>query len=602
MRKNGECSSGFHPCSNDHLNLEAFIDRLVLEYKLLKASARHFAFAVSFIATVLWIGVMQSSSEVLAFRKNIESGLNLGYITTANSVEDSLSWFNSSCIPALQSQFSSLNDSTYPFVLVWPQVEVTNDYTISNFSCESHICVSEENEITWTNVSGSLDIPAPSSVSAIEVVFVLYYPQAVSAGLISIYVTDSGGSYSLSIHQPWQRRILQLYLGGVCLSLSLISMILDIKELYKRYRMSSRLRLLKLYTLLNTFSIPLVIGLRVLWFEYILDLPGRLSAILSATGQPNNLKQALVSFDQIKFVERTIQCVTVGLLGSASVRLFRILSAHPRTEVLIAVLSNARTDLLHFIITAGFVYGFYSTVWWALSSVSILRILEWLIQIPFAQWTFNGSNTWLLIIYGTIAYHFLLNYLLMIVSKGFGRYRDSRMKEKCVVSQSFMLDVVYSIERFIHRVIVSRKKWPHRLVLLFALGTLRDERKPGCARRHVSKSEFLDALQNVALQGKEILKGTCPTSETHFYGVKLVKLHEKELQWDVAANEIVWDWYKSKFGSSILAPVTLEAVAEEELDREVELYQHSSTVMSEISDLQLSDLNRCLRSIKSFVS
>ena len=530
-------------------------------------------------------------------RQKVIRDFRLTDIASANATFFGIDWLNSICFRTIEEHYMFVDGSAQPFVIVFPLVRVGVTYQLNNSGfCNSSSCSSSGSQIVWANRSEALDVSMTSTAISMDIFYMIYSPQSVSVAAISVHFTEDLSYVGVDVYRSWPSRIFQLYLGSSCLFLSLVSMILDIKELVKRYRVSKSIRLVKIYSLLNTFALPLVIGLQVFWFEYFLSLPQRIATLLSVRGDALSLLSESESFVRIKYVKYSVQCLSCLLLGSASVRLFRILSAHPRTEVLIAVMRNAKIDLMHFSVTAGFVLGYFTWVWWTVSSKNIWTLVEWLLQVPFAQWSFDGTNTLLLLIYGIIAYHFLLNYLLIIVSTAFSEYRAG-MKD-CLVSNAFAVDVVYSVKRWIHR-ISSRKKWPHRLVLLCALGTVKAH------RGHISKGDFLQALDLLARRGKDLVNDPDEgSSKLRMFRSKLVTLHENELKWDQSSNEIVWEWYKNQFGDTFLAPLTQDQVEEDHLQKEIDF--HRSTVHIEhggkhLSDLELADLDRCISSLESFL-
>lgn len=601
---------GVDPWTDLHLN--HFLDRLQMEYKMLKTSTRHLLFGLSFIFSVTCVAAGHSPDPVYRLRKALIATMSLDVIEDISFPGSGFRWFNTTLGTRLEASLlvPNITQVSAPVSLAAPLIygekhrivacsdsiptsSVFNTSHASNLDAEDS-CLSESDRVylnrsdrLCTSVelepvpAGCLAASQPVSelgkrlLASVAISVVLFTPRITAISKVDISLTDSGGEYSINVLQlpnPDNAQVSLRYVSLICSGLSLL---LDFKNWFKKFHRGHGMRY-KTYTLFNSFALPSVTILNWIFERHLSNLPDVASEVMtdSAVG--------ITRLDDLIRARHILQILTVVLLSSASLRLVRILSAHPRTSVLTYVALKSRTEVVGFIITVSLIFGYCVAVFTVTHSARPLSVIKWLVPVFFGVWPFEPGNTLLLVMFGIAVFYVMLNWFQIFVNQHF---RDFKALPHSPVTQGFVADIIVSLLRFVARM-RSKHVWPHRLVILYALERIRDSR-PVDQRFSVSFEEFYTEVKRIRSLGKKIESDPEPEFKDQY---ETTKLHKRKLvahhvtdKIDEEGILVVWRWYGERFASSFLRPGNRDPTRPSLEERIRKIREHLSQPIPQIS-------------------
>ena len=559
-------------------DLTHFLGRLDLEYRMLKASSRHTIFCLTYAVIVLWLAISHDPRPTWGTQAHLRSFIvelmldkDLpvdAYVTKIQNLTSSLgnskewqSWTSvlsgskrslQSCdrgffADAMRAQkalvernSSCLSESDDAFVNATCSGNFTCDGICTSFLTEplSPAClISPSNS---TIFQGELAVVANRSVE-------LRTSPLLASLSVDILTKSASGSLITLIQTSWNEEMISCQISclgkqkadsvigiAVCFGACAILILLDIKNVLKKARSSSIFHWWKYLSLLHTLCLPAIVGLRWLFNERVYN--PSLNSILNRS-MPGNALQVVWDFKTLLLYKNMCSCFIFLLVMTASYRLFRILSVHPKTAVLYYVVVSKRWELLYFVLSLSFVLFYFCTIWFFVTGK---WIAQYLIQVPFGVWPYTDDNRAVLIVFGLITFHFLAVVFQVIVNSG---YKEFRSKQQSSVALNFHEDVWVAMKRFIARR-RSKHRWPHRLVLLLALENI----KNGSGKKSISINDLRAELDRIKTANFS------QNSESKWF-LKLDKLHRKELgRFDPEALVDIWDFYAYYFGHIFLFP------------------------------------------------
>ena len=565
------------------LHLNHFVDRLQMEYRMLKASTRHLLFGLSFILTVTCVAAGHTPDPVYQLRKALIAAMSLVEINRISNSEAGFRWFNATLASRLEASLlvPNITQVSVTIALAAPLIYGEKHHLVScsdaiptssvlknprGFNLDAEGSCLSESDREYLNRSERLctssDLePVPpgclagsqplsdlgkSLLASVGISLVLFTPRMTAISKVDILFTDSGGEYSINVLQLPNPDNTQVYLRYSSMGCCGFSLLLDFKNWFKKFHRGHRMRY-KTYTLFNSFALPSVTILNWIFERQLSNLPDVASAVMTDSAIGINRLDSLIRARHI------LQILTVVLLSSASLRLVRILSAHPRTSVLTYVAQKSRTEVVGFIITVSLIFGYCVAVFTVTHSARPVSVVKLLVPVFFGVWPFEPGNTLLLVMFGIAVFYVMLNWFQIFVNQHF---RNFKALPRSTVTQGLVADILVSLLRFVAR-LRSKHGWPHRLVLLYALERIRDSR-PVDERFSVSFEEFCTEVRRIRSLGKKI--GNDPEPEfkdqyesTQLHKRKLVAHHVTDKFDDRGILE-VWRWYSERFASSFLRP------------------------------------------------
>ena len=251
--------------------------------------------------------------------------------------------------------------------------------------------------------------------------------------------------------------------------------------------------------------------------------------------------------------------------------------------------------------------AYYTVAWSALTQRSPLAVLQSLVQVPFGVWPFDSTNTVLLICFGLISFYWLLNIFQILVNLNFRRYRGE--VDGCVVANGFFEDMWLFVSLSIARV-RSEYKWPHRLVVLFALESIRDQRHPN-DRHRLSVQDLRAELSRITQRGTKLLDDPIPPYPDLFHVTEMHRrklvAHHVHAKFDVDSVFDVWKWYTNHFGLTFLAckAETAKPTLQDEIVRLTtqlndQTFPASTAVTADAGDI--SDLKQRIKKLRGLYS
>ena len=281
------------------VNLHNYIDRLTLEYTMLKASTRHSIFAIAFAFAVLCIGYFHSPTGPCAFRGHLRDSVGLGAVPAISTPAEMMEWLNSTLLPAIDTTYNRVNQSVIssPIVLMRPlvrlsreSVEQCTDATfitpiprLSAEAVDDDVCISDADKLVFKSaskvclaarpeplepacaeprvsarigdylvipdVNSSIHLNSTALLSSLHVQVVFYWAHISAIALMEVGISDSSGIYSIHVLRHMNDRSLYFIATIASLALSGISVILDLKNLAKKIKRKRRIPWKKMYTL-----------------------------------------------------------------------------------------------------------------------------------------------------------------------------------------------------------------------------------------------------------------------------------------------------------------------------------------------------------------
>lgn len=509
-----------HPSKDDAGNNQAglifkpfdlgkFEKRLLVEYRLLKASTRHTVFGLTYLLVLTWLTITHrpqaaSSHRASLFRMGLgpqaesessftdfaewTSGVSDG-LTSSSDIQ---SWM--SVIQGSKRRLGSCDNSPLSDSLVALQAMTDRNTSCLSESDESYVnsscvvngscvglCVSHWTEImppacflqhanTSLFQSESLVILNESFklkwnplLASISVDFVIKDPTGEMLSLAEVNWSYSQMDISLTVLR--KREPVSIPWIGACLGACMILLLFDVKNIYKKAKCAGKFRWWKFLKLIHSFALPSIIAVHWIANEYYMNPE---FVTLSQTSQENGV-YTVPNLKNLIFMRNGADCLVFLLLLSASYRLFRILSGHPKSAVLYEIVVSRRWEMFNLALSLGFVLIYCSMIWWFVKGKQIAQSL---VQTPFGVWPSikEKDHAVVLIVFGLISFHFLAVVFQVIVTSGFKQYRETEAASSLALS--FHEDVWYALKRCIARK-KSCYRWPHRLVLLLALENLK---------------------------------------------------------------------------------------------------------------------------------
>jgi hypothetical protein len=184
------------------------------------------------------------------------------------------------------------------------------------------------------------------------------------------------------------------------------------------------------------------------------------------------------------------------------------------------------------------------------------RVFQWLVQVPVGVWPITQDNALFLIIFGILTFHFMVVLFQVIVHAGFKEFKG----EQSPASLAFHVDVLYLCKRFIARRLRSKRPWPDRLILIYALESIRDRRLIN-DQGLVSFAELHNELCHMKsncdnLSGEAMVADSITVASR----TRIATFHKSELAaLDPDALQQVWEWYYNQFGKTFLAPALVKS-------------------------------------------
>jgi hypothetical protein len=578
-------------------SIQGLSDRLLLEYKMLKASTRHSVFAFSLLLTIIWLVLVHRPSEVLRKRIDIQDTIKIPMGLSKSSPDQFRAFVNSSIfslsdMAVRQQLLSIVSGQKYklevcnkpPYGLkssnYWDLSSVDgclsdSDLVVVNSTCsleagscdslckssitesQQTTCLVVESVANATAVVGdffisnqSLTLGFSPLLATVRADMAFITSENFAVLLQSVYQQDSWASISLSVFPHTKDLIIPLMVS--CLAVSLAMIALDVKSIVKKHMCKDRLRWWTSLRLLHSLCVPAIVALKWSYVSNMLEPKVRgFSSALNSEWDGVALIAATDGLRELQAWKNWVDSLIFILLMVSSCRLLKILSSHPRTAILYDIITSRRTELLKLFLCFALVLGHFLIVWWWLGtdrSTPPLIILQWLIQVPFGVWPFNSDNTALLIAFGVITFHFLVVVFQVIVNAGFKQYRS---KHSRFDANPVHVDVWYALKRYLARK-RSKYVWPHRLVLLYAINW-----RMARGELIITRDGLYTELERIHKKGKNIQTEANENESALCRAVrkKLTKLHSKGLKaFDPLSVDEVWSFYASHFGSQFLDP------------------------------------------------
>ena len=482
-----------------------FLDRIVLEYKILKASTRHFVFAVSFVVALCCIGFTTDNAAHLGTRSILEDVLKFNSFQNISSLEDHLSWVNANLL-----SLPPTTNSTARVVFVGPSVTLLRKFVLrecldplrkqfnNSTLCLSEtdkrltecilcpfFCRSEVEEPYLIQCISSLPLNSTAGYSSTDLLLInspllMYNPMMSnirSRHIVYIPVYDMIGYIDIIYKGGWgiylyREKDLEKYFFIVGFFFASFSILIDGKNVYKKFK-RNQLSFINLLKHLNSFSVLILLILRWIQLDFKI-LNNSLPLLLVDIFDFESITGIVSVFDSILFsvnLNMLLNIISFFLICLSSIRFFRILSFHPKSKVLSSIGRIGKRDWIVLSLACFVATIYYSTVAWILGNDTWTAGLYSVMQVPFGVWPFTDSNTVVLFFYGLIVFYYFLSLLQIIVAKHYSRYRQKHIPAAA-------LGVVEDIIEFF---LVSLKRrrdlrvWPSRLALICALENINTE-------------------------------------------------------------------------------------------------------------------------------
>ena len=592
-------SKGF--ASNLHLG--NFLERVHIEYKLLKVSSHHIMYSVSFFLVIAWTCSSLSSVRAFSGQQDMRQIVGLSPGSYAFNFNEYIKWLND-----LKQSFQSTNPVLDLALLVRGTKFMVEPCSSTGYSKRSRIsssrltkessCISDADAIvlesicdsnetcSLTCVADSIEVAAvrcliqdpqsenittndfvilgmnSTSLAAVEnpqLIKSVFAVLVVNVSAVNVKIVvaqfDSPSQFTVSYVSLHSTRdeLLPLICGVVVLLAIVISM--DIRYLLRKRALDRPLKLFGNLRVCFPAAVILIVCIRWIYFKSYLDNSLRMFYSIDRVVDSQEYVEGVDTLMMCRSWKNVVDCVTFGLTMFASLRLLNMLSAHPKTAILYRIIFMRKREFIKAFVSLTLLYAHFMLVrCLVMGDRHSVQVFQWLVQVPVGVWPMTNDNVLFLLLFGLLTFHFMVVLFQVIVHAGFKEFKTMA----CPAAQAFHVDVWYLCKRFIARRLWSKRCWPDRLILIYALECIRD-RRPPTERGCVTLSELHEELCNI----KANSSGVCEETEaadpiTAKHKAKLLMFYQSEISvLDPDSIEEIWEWYYNEFGIGFLAPDTV---------------------------------------------